>query len=111
MRQPVAAGALGPKREATMPKSTTKFFCEQCGYESAKWLGRCPDCGAWNTLVEAPAEPARKGATAGVRVESVAPVPLPEVAAVTAQRRSTGSDELDRVLGGGLTAGSLILIG
>ena len=88
-----------------MPKSTTKFVCQQCGYESAKWLGRCPDCGAWNTLVEAPAEPARKGPAAGLRVESVAPVPLPEVAAVTAQRRPTGSDELDRVLGGGLTAG------
>ncbi|HEX9039304.1 MAG TPA: DNA repair protein RadA [Ktedonobacterales bacterium] len=95
-----------------MPKSVTKFFCEQCGYESAKWMGRCPDCGAWNSLVEAPAEPARKGAgAAAAPVESVAPVPLPEVMAVTAPRRATGSDELDRVLGGGLTAGSLTLVG
>lgn len=95
-----------------MPKSVSKFVCQQCGYESAKWLGRCPDCGAWNTLVEAPPEPARRAAAApALSVESVTPVPLPEVAAVTAARRPTGSDELDRVLGGGLTAGSLILVG
>jgi DNA repair protein RadA/Sms len=94
-----------------MPKSTTKFTCQQCGYESAKWLGRCPDCGAWNTLVEAPPEPARRALTAGVSVEFVTPIPLPEVSAVAAERRPTGSAELDRVLGGGLTAGSLILIG
>ncbi len=95
-----------------MPKSTTKFICQQCGYESPKWMGRCPDCGAWNTLVEAPPEPARRAASASaLSVESVTPVPLPEVSAVTAPRHATGSDELDRVLGGGLTAGSLILIG
>ncbi len=110
-RHPVAPGALEPERKTCMPKQATKFTCQQCGYESAKWMGRCPDCGAWNTLVEAPPEPARRAAPAALSVESVTPVPLPEVSAVPAARRATGSDELDRVLGGGLTAGSLALIG
>jgi DNA repair protein RadA/Sms len=96
-----------------MPKPTTKFVCQQCGFESAKWMGRCPDCGEWNTLVEAVIEPPKKASSkgGGFLVESVAPIPLPDVTAISVPRRSTGSDELDRVLGGGLTAGSLILLG
>lgn len=96
-----------------MPKPTTKFVCQQCGFESAKWMGRCPDCGEWNSLVETAIEPAKKAPAkgGGFLFESVAPIPLPEVTTTSVLRRSTGSDELDRVLGGGLTAGSLILLG
>src|SRR5690348_18203342 len=89
-----------------MPKSYTKFICQQCGYESAKFLGRCPDCGEWNTLVETVVQPARapadgRGATLARGGQAVA-IPLPQVEAVAHRRTPTGSPELDRVLGGGI---------
>src|SRR6185437_845610 len=96
-----------------MPKSATKFVCQQCGYESAKWMGRCTDCGAWNTMVETVivARPAAGGALAGGPILSVAPISVPDVSAVAEDRRLTGSSELDRTLGGGLMPGSLVLLG
>jgi DNA repair protein RadA/Sms len=96
-----------------MPKPRSKFVCQQCGYESAKWMGRCPDCGAWNSLVETPdVPPTRAASRGGLTHDAVArAVPLPEVAATAQQRRATGSPELDRVLGGGLVPGSLVLLG
>ncbi len=96
-----------------MPKARSKFVCQQCGYETAKWMGRCPDCDTWNSLVETPdVAPARSGLRAGSTREGFVPaVPLPEVAAIAGQRQGTGSPELDRVLGGGLVAGSLVLLG
>ncbi|HKV85637.1 MAG TPA: DNA repair protein RadA [Ktedonobacterales bacterium] len=96
-----------------MPKTHTKFVCQQCGYESAKWMGRCPDCGEWNTLVETVAEPAHpptRGSSLA-RGERVTPMPLHTVPALGDQRLSTGSPEMDRVLGGGIVPGSLILLG
>src|SRR5215469_1566686 len=97
-----------------MPKAHTKYTCQQCGYESAKWLGRCPDCGEWNSLVETivpAARPAngRNGALA--RVGRAEAVPLPQVRAEGFARISTGSPEMDRVLGGGIVPGSLVLLG
>lgn len=99
-----------------MPKTHTKFVCQQCGYESAKWMGRCPDCGEWNALVEtvitstrATASGARGGAVLARGGEAVA-IPLPQVQAINAQRLATGSPELDRVLGGGIVPGSLMLL-
>jgi DNA repair protein RadA/Sms len=98
-----------------MPKATTKFVCQQCGFESVKWMGRCPDCGAWNALVETLMQPARAGADGrkgGIaRPGAAVPTPLSQVQTLRDARRATGSAELDRVLGGGLVPGSLVLFG
>jgi DNA repair protein RadA/Sms len=95
-----------------MPKATTKFVCQQCGFESVKWMGRCPDCGAWNALVETLTQPARAADTrkGGIaRAGAATPTPLSQVQTLRDARRATGSAELDRVLGGGLVPGSLVL--
>ncbi len=97
-----------------MPRTQTKFVCQQCGYESAKWMGRCPDCGEWNSLVETVVTPARAGGdgrSGSLSRSGAAPVPLPKVEATGYQRVVTGSGELDRVLGGGIVPGSLMLLG
>ncbi len=104
-----------------MPKSYTKYICQQCNYESAKYLGRCPECNAWNSFVEtveqsaAPARAARATRAANGQAGGLGgfaqPTPLPEIRAIAHSRLSTGISEMDRVLGGGLVAGSLILIG
>jgi DNA repair protein RadA/Sms len=91
-----------------MAKPATIFTCSACGHESPKWHGRCPGCAEWNTLVEeAPSRRAssRRGGPAA------RPVPLGEVEASPVGRLRTGIGELDRVLGGGLVPGSLVLIG
>lgn len=104
-----------------MAKSrTTAFFCKECGYESAKWSGQCPSCKAWNTFVEEPVvkEKNVKGIvninakyheTAGVK--KAAPVRLSSVTAADTDRIKTDICELDRVLGGGIVEGSLVLVG
>jgi len=102
-----------------MPKTYTKYICQQCGYESAKYLGRCPDCNAWNSLVETVEQSAAatRASGAGLRATGglsgiyTQPTPLPEVRAIAHQRISTGIGEMDRVLGGGLVPGSVVLIG
>ena len=91
-----------------MPRPTTVFVCSACGSESAKWHGQCPGCGAWNTLAEE-ARGSANGAKPGRA--AVKPVPLSEVRAARHERLSTGIGELDRILGGGLVPGSLVLIG
>ncbi|HTG82508.1 MAG TPA: DNA repair protein RadA [Geobacteraceae bacterium] len=90
-------------------KTKTLFTCQKCGYQSAKWLGRCPDCEAWNTLVEevqvkAVSRPGEAGTNA-------IPLPIGEIRSDIEQRLSCGIAELDRVLGGGVVTGSLVLIG
>ena len=104
-----------------MAKSrTTAFFCKECGYESAKWSGQCPSCKAWNTFVEEPVvkEKNVKGIvninakyheTAGVK--KAAPVRLSSYTAPHTDRIKTDICELDRVLGGGIVEGSLVLVG
>ncbi len=92
---------------------TTAFFCRECGYESAKWMGQCPACREWNTFVE---EPVGKkdagGGSAKLRpAERAKPARLSEISVEEKDRTSTGYRELDRVLGGGIVAGSLILVG
>ncbi|MDE3228487.1 MAG: hypothetical protein KGO05_01300, partial [Chloroflexota bacterium] len=95
-----------------MPKSTTKFVCQECGFESAKWLGRCTDCGAWNTMVETVIASRPSGSVSvGAAFASVAPISAPAVQSLAEERRVTGSPELDRTLGGGLVPGSLVLLG
>ena len=90
-------------------KPRTLFTCTECGHQAPKWLGRCPDCGRWGSLVEevhTPAAPARRGPGTGE-----GPIPLGAVQAEPAPRQPTGIGEFDRVLGGGLVPGSLVLIG
>ncbi len=97
-----------------MAKTKTVFFCTSCGNETPKWQGKCPACGAWNTLVEqevhaAPAAKTRtRSASIGIYKE---PKPLGQVDTDSEIRFSTGMGELDRVLGGGAVAGSLVLVG
>lgn len=93
---------------------TTAFFCKECGYESAKWTGQCPACREWNTMVE---EPVAKKASDRRAVipergrQKIQPVRLSEVSIEEQDRISTGYQELDRVLGSGIVAGSLVLVG
>ena len=90
------------------------FVCSACGHESPRWHGRCPGCGDWNSLVEERSAPVSEGRTRGGRGKSrgaLRPVPLAEVEAPAVRRLSTGIGELDRVLGGGLVPGSLVLLG
>ena len=94
----------------------TVFFCSECGYESTKWSGQCPVCKAWNTMVEAPKASSsgggKRAGSSGLRLsERPRPVRLSEIDTDTAVRYRTGFEELDRVLGGGLLPGSLILTG
>jgi DNA repair protein RadA/Sms len=91
-----------------MAKPATVFVCSACGSESAKWHGQCPGCGAWNTLAEEAKAPAKAAKPAG---RAVKPVRLAEVRAERHARLKTGIGELDRILGGGLVPGSLVLIG
>lgn len=100
-----------------MAKIKTVFYCQGCGYQSPKWLGRCPDCGAWNSLVEERIEPAgnreasRWIAEGNGAKEIWKPKPINEIVPGAEARSKTGSAEFDRVLGGGIVAGSVILIG
>ena len=91
-----------------MAKVTVQFTCTECGTTTGRWLGRCPGCSAFGTLVEELHGDPASGAAAGA---AVAPVPLGEVSAEEADRISTGVPELDRVLGGGLVPASLVLVG
>src|ERR671938_21187 len=86
--------------------------CTECAHESAGWLGRCPGCGEWNTLVEErPAEAASGRGSARGSARRARPVALAEVQAAPVKRLITGISELDRVLGGGVVPGSLVLLG
>jgi DNA repair protein RadA/Sms len=88
---------------------TSAYHCSECGLEVAKWHGQCPGCQAWNSLVEEPlAQPRQQQAR---RAAAATPRPLSEVGAAPVARLSTGIGELDRVLGGGLVPGSLVLLG
>ena len=92
-------------------KKKTVFYCTKCGNETAKWAGQCPACGAWNTLVEAPAEPRAKSDAARPRKGGTAPKLLSELDTQEEIRFPTGLSELDRVLGGGAVRGSVVLVG
>jgi DNA repair protein RadA/Sms len=94
-----------------MPKLKSVFVCQGCGSSASKWLGRCPDCGAWNSFVEELEEPAGTRGRPDSPSTAVRPTPYPEVVADGKERLSTGIDEFDRVLGGGVVRGSLVLLG
>ena len=96
-----------------MAKQKTVYVCSQCGYETARWLGKCPDCGSWNTLTEQLAAPAapeikqlKRAPGTGAEPMIIDDIPLDSML-----RHSTGIGELDRVLGGGIVEGSLLLVG
>ena len=88
----------------------TVFYCQSCGYESAKWMGQCPGCHEWNTFVEEPKAVSAKGGSKR-RMGTNEPVPVKSVSTKDDPRVSTGIGEFDRVLGGGIVKGSLILVG
>jgi len=93
-----------------MAKSKSVFFCGECGYESAKWLGQCPACKAWNAFCEAPAVN-KGGSSLKQGVAASLPIKIKDVSLETDERVTTGISELDRVLGGGIVKGSLVLVG
>lgn len=90
-------------------KKKTVFFCQNCGYESGKWLGQCPGCREWNTFVEETVT--AKTAKSQQTVKTAEPVNLSQVSADEEERIHTGIKELDRVLGGGIVPGSMVLVG
>jgi DNA repair protein RadA/Sms len=96
-----------------MAKDKSIYTCTECGGTSPKWLGKCPNCGAWNTLVESVAEGAKPRYQALPRglVAAQAVSTLAEIEATDVDHQSTGIEELDRVLGGGIVAGGVVLIG
>src|SRR5208283_728092 len=91
-----------------MTKIKTIFQCQSCGYASPKWLGKCPDCGAWNSFSEERQVPKSLKSFADV---AFVPIPLSSVTGGSEKRVPVGIAELDRVLGGGLVEGAVILIG
>ena len=97
-----------------MPKAKTLWYCTSCGNESSKWMGQCPACKEWNTMVEAPvraASPSKAASGSFGTTERRKPVRLREVDSSAEARVSLGSSEVDRLLGGGIVPGSLVLIG
>lgn len=97
-----------------MPKGkTTVFFCQECGYESSKWMGQCPACREWNTFVEETIDKksAAKGGRVAAKTTEAKTVPLSQIEMTQDKRMSTDMKELDRVLGGGIVQGSLVLVG
>jgi len=98
-----------------MPKKSTAFFCKECGYESSKWLGQCPGCREWNTFVEEPVKIEKKSPSGAVRRSTLftdqKTTKLSAVSMEDEARFSTGMEELNRVLGGGIVPGSLVLVG
>ena len=92
---------------------TSVFFCQECGYESAKWMGQCPACKEWNTFVEETVDKKSISSSGKVKKESKAAqvLPLSAVKSEKEERIVTGIAEFDRVLGGGIVRGSLVLVG
>ena len=94
-----------------MAKAKSVFFCQNCGFESGKWMGQCPGCKEWNSFAEEPKIVTKKVTAAGVRKDTPQPKTLSEIQITESSRMTTGIGELDRVLGGGIVQGSLVLVG
>lgn len=97
-----------------MPRARVQYVCSECGYSAPRWMGQCPECGAWNTLQEEATAPVRAGATR-VATRPAQPAvrahPIDRLSEITETRLPTGIGEFDRVLGGGVVPGSLVLLG
>ncbi|OQX53198.1 MAG: DNA repair protein RadA [Candidatus Aminicenantes bacterium 4484_214] len=89
-------------------KTRVSFVCQSCGFQTPKWMGRCPSCGEWNTLIE---EVVEEESSPGLSLTTSAPVLYGEIKEVTQQRIQTGINDFNQVLGGGIVKGSLVLIG
>ena len=89
-------------------KTKVSFVCQSCGFQTPKWMGRCPSCGEWNTLIE---EVVEEESSPGLSLTTSAPVLSGEIKEVTQQRIQTGINDFNQVLGGGIVKGSLVLIG
>jgi DNA repair protein RadA/Sms len=94
-----------------MAKTNITFVCAECGGETLRWAGQCPHCQAWNTLQEFQVRKPARGREPANRLEAARPVPLSEIDSESAPRKTLAWNELNRVLGGGIVAGSLVLIG
>lgn len=96
-----------------MAKKKTKFVCQDCGYESAKWMGKCPGCQEWNTMVEEMEAVTKQSSRSYVTSSTTTtkPQPLSQVVGDREPRIDTTIQELNRVLGGGIVPGSLVLVG
>ena len=94
-----------------MSKIRTKYICSECGYESSGWLGKCPSCLKWNTLLEEVAEPEQASEIKHSLKDLPPAIPLSDIDAAEGFRIGTGSAELDRVLGGGIVPASMVLVG
>jgi DNA repair protein RadA/Sms len=95
-----------------LKKTETVFVCQECGHKVGKWLGKCPECGEWNSLVEERAQATRRGGLRnGFQLREVTAVPFTEIEPQDDQRLPSGVTEFDRVLGGGIVPGTLVLIG
>jgi DNA repair protein RadA/Sms len=93
-------------------KKETLFVCQNCGHATGKWLGKCPECGEWNSLVEEKSQPTRRtGARNSFKLRDVSAVPFTEIEPQDDVRIPSGVTEFDRVLGGGIVPGTLVLIG
>ncbi|HVO66976.1 MAG TPA: DNA repair protein RadA [Syntrophales bacterium] len=93
-----------------MKKIKTTFFCQNCGHQSPKWLGKCPSCDEWNRFVEEEIRPTDTASSMGIQFNDP-PLPINEIVADEKERITTGIDEMDRVLGGGIVNGSVTLVG
>lgn len=94
-----------------MAKTTTIFVCQECGHHIPKWMGKCPECMAWNSFSEEASRPPPASRNAKRSPDSSVLTPITEVQSIVDNRLTTGIEEFDRVLGGGMVEGSLILIG
>jgi len=97
-----------PDKEMKKTRSVTQYVCQECGNPSPRWLGKCPECGSWNSYVEETVEKATKTAK---RARTGGPQPIAVISSDREERILTGNEELDRVLGGGFVPGSVILVG
>jgi len=92
-------------------KKEILFVCQSCGHKSGKWLGKCPECGEWNSLIEEKSQPARKSGRNGFKLRDVTAIAFTEIEPQDDVRIASGVTEFDRVLGGGIVPGTLVLIG
>src|SRR3989344_5708408 len=95
-----------------MKKSISTFVCQECGYESSSWLGKCPECNSWNSLKEFQLnkEQRTRNVEQGKRPEKIEPKTLDQIISTEKERITTGFSEMDNVLGGGIVKGSVILL-
>ncbi|MBM4081054.1 MAG: hypothetical protein FJ278_15230, partial [Planctomycetes bacterium] len=94
-----------------MPKPTSIFVCQNCGAQSRKWVGRCFECGEWDSMVEEKPRPTPSADQKRLTADVEAPQPITQIQASEEERIRTGIAELDRILGGGIVPGSAVLIG